>query len=196
MSRSRLSGRGRSGRSRSGRRRFPYIRVALLCLILFAGWTAATRQDLSGGAVVHDGDTISVAGERIRLFGLDAPELDQTCRDGAGATYACGRLARRALERIAAGAVRCETIERDRFDRTVAICFADGRDVGAAIVSAGWARAYLRYSLRYAAAEAAAKEAGRGLWDGEFDDPWAYRDDGYKDDLIAIAWRWAMDRIF
>ena len=42
-------------------------------------------------------------------------------------------------------------------------------------------------------AEQSAREARRGLWDGDFDNPWAFREDGGKDDLIAIAWRWVMD---
>ncbi|MEM8751616.1 MAG: thermonuclease family protein [Pseudomonadota bacterium] len=178
------------------RRRLPLFRIALAGFLIYALWSAATRQDLSGAATIHDGDTLTVAGERVRLYGLDAPELDQTCLDRNRATYACGRLARRALERIATGGLRCETVERDRYDRAVAICFAGERDVGAALVSSGWARAYLRYSLRYAAAEAAAKDAGRGLWAGEFDDPWAYREDGFKDDLIALAVRWVRERLF
>lgn len=181
----------------SGRRwRFPLFRVGLLTAIVFAAIWAAGRGDLTGTAEITDGDSIKVAGTRIRLYGIDAPELDQTCLDRTGATYACGRLAQRHLERVVKGPVRCDTVETDHYGRDVAICYAGETDLGAAMVSAGWARAYLSYSLRYASAEQAARDARRGLWDGDFDDPWAFRDDGVKDDLIATAWRWAMERFF
>ena len=55
------------------------------------------------------------------------------------------------------------------------------------------ARAFLSYSLRYASEEQAARKARRGLWDGDFDDPWAFREDGVQDDVIAIVWRWLME---
>ena len=182
--------------SRQRRRgRLPVWRIAFVGLIILAIWWAASRDDLTGAAEVHDGDTLTVAGERIRLYAIDAPELNQTCEDRAGATYACGRLAKRHLDRLARGPLRCEEIERDRYDRSVAICWADGRDLGAEMVSAGWARAYLSYSLRYASAEQAAQNARRGMWDGTFEAPWAYREDGFKDDLIAILWRWVWGKL-
>jgi endonuclease YncB( thermonuclease family) len=47
--------------------------------------------DLVGTARVIDGDTIAIAGVRIRLWGIDAPERDQTCRGQNGYIYECGR---------------------------------------------------------------------------------------------------------
>ncbi len=104
-----------------------------------------------------------------------------------------GVLAQRHLEKVTKGNVRCESVETDRYGREVSICFAGDTDLGAAMVSAGWARAYLSYSLRYASEEQAARNARRGLWDGDFDDPWVFREDGVKDDLIAWIWRWLME---
>ena len=176
--------------------RFPVFRLAILGALGLALWWAATRDDVSGRALIHDGDTITVSGTKIRLFGIDAPERGQTCRDGAGATYDCGRLAQRELERIARAEVACDTVETDRYGRNVAICHADGVDLGAAMVSSGWARAYLSYSLRYAAEETRARAAGRGMWAGAFEDPWAFREDNLEDDLIAFAWRWVMEKLF
>ena len=49
-----------------------------------------------------DGDTLEVAGQRVRLFGIDAPGLDQMCRR-AGREYACGKVARGALWGLVAG---------------------------------------------------------------------------------------------
>ena len=171
------------------------IRIGVVAALVVAFVWNARQDDISGAAEARDGDSLVIAGERVRIFGIDAPELDQDCLDRRGATYACGRLSQRHLARLAKGDVRCDPVEQDRYGRTVAICRAGDVDLGAAMVSAGWARAYLSYSLRYASAETAARDAGRGMWDGEFDDPWAYREDGYKDDLISVIWRWVMERL-
>lgn len=166
----------------------------MILIALFAAISIwASKDDLVGRANIIDGDSIEIGNSKIRLYGIDAPELGQDCRDRSGATYACGRLAKRHLEKVAKGTVTCEVVETDQYRRDVSICYAGDIDLGAAMVSAGWARAYLSYSLRYASEEQTARSARRGLWDGDFDDPWAFRQDGVKDDLIADAWRWLTD---
>ena len=59
--------------------------------------------DTTGPARVIDGDTIVIAGERIRLHGIDAPERDQLCHDGDGTPYKCGIKATAALRQLIAG---------------------------------------------------------------------------------------------
>ncbi len=54
--------------------------LAILSLML--QWSA--QAEISGQARVIDGDTIEVAGQHIRLHGIDAPELRQTCWDKSG----------------------------------------------------------------------------------------------------------------
>jgi len=135
-----------------------------------------TEKHLTGPAIVIDGDTIRVAGERVRLHGIDAPELDQTfwCQ---GMQLACGAMALAALEALTAGVkLRCEIIERDRYGRLVAKCFSsNGIDIGRRLVSAGWALAYRRYSMDYVDAENEARKAKRGMWRGTFKKPWEWR---------------------
>lgn len=46
---------------------------------------------------VVDGDTLHIKGKSFRLFGIDAPEHDQTCYKADGKTWPCGRAARTAL---------------------------------------------------------------------------------------------------
>lgn len=132
---------------------------------------------LTGPARVIDGDTMVVNGERIRLHGIDAPELDQVfwCR---GKRMASGPMAMAALEALVAGVqVRCEPIERDRHGRLVAKCYSpNGVDIGRRMVAAGWALAYRRYSRDYVGAEAQARAARRGMWRGQFAKPWAWRE--------------------
>ena len=125
----------------------------------------------SGFARVGDGDSLAIGDARIRLEGIDAPELGQDCtRDGA--SYPCGREARTALARLVEGtAVACEGRRRDRYDRLLARCAARGIDLNRAMVEAGWAVSY----GGYADAEAEARHAGRGIWAGSFERPQDWR---------------------
>jgi hypothetical protein len=105
------------------------------------------------------------------------PAAAQVCRDGAGRRYACGRVAVRALAAATAGrTVACTRLERDRYDRQVALCAADGRDLGEAMVRGGLAVELPEYSQgRYSAAEHEARAARRGLWAGTFERPADWR---------------------
>jgi len=144
---------------------------------LVAILTFRRRADhLTGPAKVIDGDTIVVAGELIRLHGIDAPELDQTF-SWRGEQVVCGTMSLAALEALIAGVkVRCEVVERDRHGRLVAKVFSpNGVDIGRRLVSAGWALAYRRYSKDYVAAENEARKARRGMWRGTFVKPWVWR---------------------
>ncbi len=155
---------------------------SLLVLALLAAPFAALSVEPSARAI--DGDTLELGGERIRLFGIDAPERNQTC-DRNGQSWKCGIWATRMLaETIAQGAVHCVAQDRDRYGRTVAICHvarpvtsgeSRGVDVAAAQVQAGAAQAYLRYSGRYAEDQAKARSARRGIWDTHMITPEAHR---------------------
>ena len=75
-------------------------------------------EALAGRAKVVDGDSLQVAGERIRLFGIDAPEARQQCQSVAGRPYGCGRDATRALEAAIGGrSVSCTLLTHDRYNR-------------------------------------------------------------------------------
>ena len=148
-----------------------------LVVILSGISKPSSRADcLTGAAWIIDGDTIIVAGERVRLHGIDAPELDQTFW-WRGQQLMCGTMALAALEALTAGVkIRCEGIERDRYGRLVAKCFSpNGIDIGRRMVSAGWALAYRRYSTDYVNAEEEARKAKRGMWRGSFVAPWVWR---------------------
>ena len=152
----------------------PMLASITLAAALFTSFPA--WADVSGPARVIDGDTIEVAGERIRLHGIDAPESKQTC-EWPGKTIQCGRLATTALMDLTAGAeVTCKTREKDRYGRWVAVCYdPDGFDIGRNMVHTGWALAYRRYSTDYVETEDKAREAKRGMWKGEFVPPWEWR---------------------
>jgi endonuclease YncB( thermonuclease family) len=136
---------------------------------------AEVRGDIVGKARVIDGDTIDIAGSRIRLQGIDAPETDQTCTDASKKSWPCGRAATRVLIGFIAGRpLKCETSGLDRYRRVIAVCaLPDGSDVNAWMVQQGWALAY--YSAAYGSEEAEAHAAKRGIWAGSFMPPWEWR---------------------
>lgn len=111
---------------------------------------------------VHDGDTLRCGSERVRLFGVDAPEV----RRGAQPAEPFAYQARDELVRLTRGRVGCRFVERDRYGRFVGRCWSDASpDVNAAVIRSGFATEYRRYSKgAYAKAEDAARRAGRGLW--------------------------------
>ena len=133
------------------------------------------QSAFAGTARVIDGDTLELDGERIRLHGIDAPEMKQTCkRDGL--TWLCGKEARKALVGWVGGRdVDCEGDTRDRYGRLLAHCSVDGQDIGEWMVSRGLAVAYYRFSYEYERAEHRAKSAKVGLWAGDFEKPWDWR---------------------
>ena len=106
-------------------------RIALgIATIFLCASAPISHQPITGPARITDGDTLRIGNERIRLFGIDAPEMKQSCNDDRGARYACGEVARDALRRHVGGApVTCEPVDRDRYGRTVARCYARGEDL-------------------------------------------------------------------
>ncbi len=151
---------------------------SLLVLIIIALLTqipGPAVAEINGPVRVIDGDTIAIAGARIRLYGIDAPESAQVCQ-ADGKSYQCGTSATLALTgRIGGRSVSCEERDQDRYGRVVAVCHAGGEDLNAWLVSEGLAIAYRHYSTDYVGHERAAREAARGLWRGEFVEPWQWR---------------------
>lgn len=152
-------------------------RIARSALLIAAAVLAPSvvAQDVSGPARASDGDTLNLTGISIRLHGIDAPELAQSCtRDGAA--WACGREAADRLAGLVAGkSVRCEQRDIDDYGRIVATCRAGGIDLAAAMVDAGLAIALPRFTAAYVANETRAREQRRGIWAGEFERPSEYR---------------------
>lgn len=132
---------------------------------------------VTGFATVIDGDTLRIGREPIRIEGIDAPELRQTCRDAQGREWACGRVARQRLAEFIAGKkVTCTARGRDRYGRMLAVCAAGAiADLGGALVRAGYAVDYRRYSTAYAADARSARDERRGLWQGQFENPEDWR---------------------
>lgn len=149
--------------------------VAAMMAVASCPAFAAEPVTVAGMAKVIDGDTIDVAGQRVRIYGIDAPEAAQTC-DRAGRTIPCGQEATDALARmVGRSQVTCTGNERDQYQRLIAVCRAGGIDLGAWMVEQGQAVAFVKYSSDYVAAEQAARQRKVGLWAMTFDMPWEYR---------------------
>ncbi|MHC2463331.1 thermonuclease family protein [Bradyrhizobium embrapense] len=152
-------------------------RVFALLVIAAIPVGQACAGDVAGQASVIDGDTIEIHGTRVRLYGIDAPEHDQLCRDPHGGHYRCGQVAANALVAfIGRQTVACVEVDRDRYGRSVAVCSAGKVDLADWLVRGGLAIDWPRYSKGdYASAEAEARSKRSGIWNGEFVEPWRYR---------------------
>jgi endonuclease YncB( thermonuclease family) len=154
--------------------------ILVVCLVgfhVYKHWNAPPQAPITGKAWVIDGDTISLADSHIRLEGIDAPELDQTCTDAKGKTWLCGRAAASELRgHIRGQELTCQRRAFDKYKRVLAVCtLPDGSEINAWMVQQGWAVAY-GFANTYAAEEAKAKAARRGIWAGRFVSPsqWRY----------------------
>ncbi|WP_244480704.1 thermonuclease family protein [Mesorhizobium sp. Root157] len=167
--------------------------ILLLGALIFltAKLNEMDTRTAEGRAVIIDGDSIELGGQRIRLRGIDAPEYRQMCSRN-GADYACGRAAREALARLTLGrTVTCSGWRNDRYGRLLGDCAAGGTDLNSAQVAAGWAVAYGDFERE----EPSARAARAGIWAGTFDWPqdWRAAENGRvepKHDLVAAFGDW------
>lgn len=150
--------------------------AALLLVPLGAALLAFTGSEITGRPYVTDGDSLRFGRLRVRLHGIDAPELDQVCATPSGSPWPCGVEAKDMLRRfIGDEDVTCAAVEEDRFRRIVATCAVRGYDLGHEMVVQGMALSFRRYSLRYVGDEEKARAERRGMWAGTFEAPWDFR---------------------
>ena len=141
-----------------------------------------TKLDFNivGKATVIDGDTITINNSKIRFSAIDAPEKHyygqtQFCKGPKG-VWACGKKASSKLKKLINGQeVQCTDEGKDRYGRTLSICYANEIDLQAEMVRSGMAVAYLRYSNRYENEQNEAMIAQVGIWGGPFVEPEQWR---------------------
>jgi endonuclease YncB( thermonuclease family) len=150
--------------------------LILSFVFFFIVFSSSVVADVTGRVRVIDGDTFDVAGVRVRVHGIDAPESKQTCETEQGAVWACGAWVTSRVAVLYDGKrATCRSVDRDRYDRVVARCEVAGRDVGQHLVSQGLAFAYRKYSMAYDLDEKGAAINDRGLHASRVQKPAQYR---------------------
>ena len=161
-----------------------FIRIIITLLVLLSNSLAG---EISGIPKVVDGDTVHIDNYKLRLEGIDAPEMRQQCKKESfkisfliGFTfykdYSCGRVSKEKLiTKINTSQIKCISSSKDRYKRYIATCFKGKTNLNQWMVRNGFAIAYRRYSKKYVPDEVFAKENKLGLWQGKFMEPEKWR---------------------
>ena len=78
-------------------------------------------------------------------------------------------------ELIGNNKIECITKGKDRYNRFIGICYKDNLDLNSEMVLNGWAIAYRYYSKDYVEEEEEAKQEKKGIWIGDFEEPYLFR---------------------
>jgi endonuclease YncB( thermonuclease family) len=158
-----------------------FLSVLFIVVLLMQKFNVLAVDTFEFGAGkydVIDGDSLRKGQTEIRLVGIDAPEYRQSCTNGSGKAYPCGKEAASALRVLVGGSdVTCESHEVDRYRRALSTCHIKDMNINQEMVRQGWAVAYaLRGDISdYALDENEARRLKRGVWQGTFETPSAYR---------------------
>ncbi len=152
------------------------FRILFYCFIIFlSSFSAQSEKYITGKAQIVDGDTINVNYNIIRLHGIDAPEIKQTCKIN-DKQWSCGVESSKTLKKlILKKIINCKIVDVDIYKRDVGICFVNEININKFMVRNGWAIAYRYYSHDYIKEENLAKSEKKGIWQGEFVDPYIFR---------------------
>ncbi len=164
------------------------LSLSLFSIILFLSIITSAisfEKIITGKARVTDGDTIKINNQKIRLFGIDAPETKQFCKEvylsflifNFKRDYKCGEKSTNALKKkIKDKKIRCLIQDnKDRYRRNIGICYLKKQDINSWLVKNGYAIAYRRYSKKYIMDEQHAKDNKLGIWQGTFMKPEKWR---------------------
>ena len=159
------------------------IRRIIIILTLFF-FQNVQASEIIGIPKVVDGDTIHIKSYKIRLEGIDAPEMRQKCKKpflqimffNFQKDYDCGLISKKKLiQKIGNKPVKCILLGKDRYKRYLAKCLKDSLDLNRWMVRNGYALAYRKYSKLYILDENFAKQEKLGLWKGTFVKPEKWR---------------------
>ena len=160
------------------------MKTIIIILILTTNLLA---EEIIGISKVIDGDTVHINNFKIRLEGIDAPEMRQKCKKEflkISSTigfifykdYNCGEVSKKKLkDKIKESEIKCISSSKDRYKRHIATCFKGQTNLNQWMVRNGYAIAYRRYNKKYIPDEDFAKENKLGLWKGKFMKPEKWR---------------------
>ena len=156
-------------------------------ILIFCLFQIVNAEEFKGLAKIIDGDTVHINSKKIRLEGIDAPEIRQQCQKvfleisvivgfNLKKDYPCGVISKEKLiNKINKSKINCISSGRDRYKRYLATCYKDKINLNKWMVRNGLAVAYKRYSKDYLGDEIYAKENKLGLWKGSFIRPEKWR---------------------
>ena len=159
------------------------IKYTTIVLTLFFFQTIYA-SDVIGFSKVVDGDTIHIKSYKMRLEGIDAPEMKQKCKRpylqilffNFQKDYYCGQISKEKLiKKIGNKRLKCILLGKDRYKRYLAKCFKGTINLNRWMVRNGYAIAYRKYSKIYVLDENFAKDEKLGLWSGTFIKPEKWR---------------------
>ena len=161
--------------------KYPTFIGIFLSIILvtqyYIGHDLHERRFIGTQVRVIDGDTIVLSELRIRLQGIDSPELTQECRDKKSMKlYKCGEVAKEYLIRlIGETEVACTDEGIDKYRRQLAYCYVEDINLNREMVKTGNALAYSKYDLYFMKEELQARWNKVGIWASEFGKPEVFR---------------------
>ena len=149
--------------------------LKILIFYFFSSIFFLTNNLFASHVTVVDGDTIKLGDVKIRLSGIDAPEIDQTCVASEG-KVACGKISRDILiTKVTNNKISCTDEGKDFYGRVLGECFVNGESLSRYLVREGFAFAYRKYSDKFILDEEYAKSNRLGMWSMKFQYPWDYR---------------------
>lgn len=147
----------------------------IIILILLLSNNILIAKTIIGAAIIIDGDTVHINSNKIRLHGIDAPEIKQNCIFKKK-NWSCGKQSTIELKKLINDRIiKCIVNNIDIYNRYVGICSVNGIILNQLMVKKGWALAYRYYSRDYVIEEKFARDNKLGIWKGEFENPYIYR---------------------
>lgn len=147
--------------------------IVLACALSLSA-QAQTKPKPFVDTYAIDGDSLQIGKDEVRLWGIDAPEFNQTCQPNH---VQVGRIARAFLQHLIDNKpVQCKSKGRDVYGRPLVICLNhEGSDMSRKLVEAGWAWAFARYALDYVPYEQEARRQHLGVHAMTCTVPWEWR---------------------
>ena len=132
-------------------------KISLILVVMLFLTQTLNSTEIYGSPKIIDGDTIHINNKKIRLEGIDAPEIKQQCKKPflkisaligfqSSKSYPCGVTSKRKLiDKIDNTKIKCITSSKDRYKRYLATCYKEKINLNKWMVRYGHAVAYKKY---------------------------------------------------
>ena len=162
-------------------------KIYLILILTLFKTQILNSMEIYGVPKIIDGDTVRINDKKIRLEGIDAPEIKKQCKKPFlkisamigfqfDKNYSCGVTAKIKLkDKIKTSKIKCISLSKDKYKRFLATCFKEKINLNKWMVRNGYAVAYRRYSKEYVKDEKYAKKNKLGIWEGSFTRPEKWR---------------------